>query len=94
MSIFTRDKRGVLGVAILILFILVAAAASLITPYDPVNPPRPTDPNNPPIADIFTKPIWYKYLFFKEDLSENVEPMQDPHFNLSLIHISEPTRPY
>jgi len=81
MSIFTRDKRGILGVAILIFFIVVAAAAPQITPYDPVYVPRPTDPNNPPIADIYTKPIWYKYLPFKENLSENVEPMQDPHFN-------------
>jgi len=79
MSIFTRSKRGMLGIAILMFFIIIAVAAPLITPYDPVY--VPSHPRNPLIAHRYAKPIWYKYLPFAEELSENVEPMQDPHFN-------------
>jgi len=79
MSIFRHSIRGLLGLAILLLFITMAVAAPLITPYDPVF--IPSHPMNPPIAYRFAKPIWYKYLPFAKELSENVEPMQDPHFN-------------
>ncbi|NVM23331.1 MAG: ABC transporter permease, partial [Desulfobacterales bacterium] len=79
MGIFKRSKKGILGVAILMFFITIAVAAPLITPYDPVY--VPSHPRNPPIAYRWAKPIWYKYLPFAEELSENVEPMQDPHFN-------------
>ncbi|MGD8505689.1 MAG: ABC transporter permease [Candidatus Bathyarchaeota archaeon] len=78
LSIFRRDKRGVLGVIILVFFIAVALMAPLITPY---NPTRLSGPLNPPIAFREAKPIWYKYLPGAEPLSENLEPMQDPHFN-------------
>jgi len=79
LSIFVRDKRGVLGIVILSFFIIIAVAAPIITPYDPVYIPR--HPTSPPIAYRYAKPIWYKYLPFGEELSENVEPMHDPHFN-------------
>ncbi len=77
MSIFVRNKRGMLGVAILIFFITFAAAAPIITPYNPVI--LPVHPTKPLIADRFTKPVWYKYVS-GEELSENLEPMRDPHF--------------
>jgi ABC-type dipeptide/oligopeptide/nickel transport system permease subunit len=79
LKIFVRDKRGILGLAILVGFTTIAAAAPLITPYDPIDLSR--HPTKPPIADVFAKPIWYKYLPLGEELSENVEPMQDSHFN-------------
>ena len=79
MSIFIRNKRGMLGIVILVVFIILAVAAPLITPYNPTYLPR--HPTNPPIAYRYTKPIWYKYLPFGEELSENVEPMRDPHLS-------------
>lgn len=79
LKIFVLDKRGILGLTILVLFITLAVAAPLVTPYDPIDLPR--HPTKPPYADLFAKPIWYKYLPLGEELSENVEPMQDPNFN-------------
>ena len=79
MRIFIRNKRGMLGIVILVFFIVLAVAAPLITPYNPTYLPR--HPTNPPIAYRYAKPIWYKYLPFGEELSENVDPMRDPHFN-------------
>ena len=75
MSIFAHNRRGMIGVAILVFFITIAVAAPLITPYSPVY-----IPGEPPIAFQHGKPIWYKYLPVGEETSENVEPMQDPHF--------------
>ena len=77
MSIFVRNKRGMLGVLILVFFIVLATAAPLITPYDPVI--LPVHPTKPLIADRYAKPVWYNYL--GEELSQNVEPVQDPHFD-------------
>jgi len=79
MRIFVRNKRGMLGIVILAFFIILAVAAPLITPYNPTYLPH--YPTHPPIAYRFAKPIWYRYLPFGEDLSENVEPMKDPHLN-------------
>ncbi len=78
MSIFTRNRRGMLGISILVFFIVLATFGPLLTPYDPVR--LPAHPTNPPLADRFAKPLWYKYLVPEEELSENVEPMRDPHF--------------
>jgi len=79
MSIFSRDKRGMLGIIILLFFIVLAIGTPLFTPYDPVT--LPYHPDNPPIAERFAKPIWYKYLPLGEETSENIEPMRDPHFD-------------
>jgi len=79
MRILIRNKRGMLGLVILALFLIIAVAAPLITPYNPTY--LPTHPQNPPIAFRHAKPIWYKYLPFGEELSENVEVMRDPHLN-------------
>jgi peptide/nickel transport system permease protein len=78
MSIFVRNKRGMLGVAILVFFVVLATAAPLITPYNPVV--LPVHPTKPLIADRYTKPVWYKYVS-GEELSENLEPMRDLHFD-------------
>ena len=76
MGIFKRSKRGMLGIAILMFFIIIAVAAPLITPYNST-----FVPGKPKIAHQYGKPIWYKYLPFEEETSENVEPMRDPHFS-------------
>ncbi len=78
MSIFGRNKRGMLGIAILVLFIILATAAPLITPYDPIR--LPFHPVNPPLADSFAKPTWYKYVSAGEEVTETIEPTRDPHF--------------
>ncbi len=79
LGVFRQDKRGILGVVILFFFTIVAISAPLITPYDPVA--FPAHPRNPPIAYRFAKPSWLKYLPGTEPLSENVDPVRDPHFN-------------
>ncbi len=82
VSIFVRNKRGMLGLVILFFFIIIAVAAPLITPYSPV-----FIPGEPLIAHRYGKPVWYKYLPLeiigmpRGDTSENVEPMRDPHFS-------------
>jgi len=79
MKIFTRNKRGMLGIVILVVFIVLALAAPLITPYDPIT--IPTHPTRPPIADRYAKPFWYEYLPTGEEMSGNFEPIEDPDFN-------------
>jgi peptide/nickel transport system permease protein len=79
MKIFTRNKRGMLGIIILVLFTILATAAPLITPYSPID--TPTHPTRPPIADRYAKPFWYKYLPLGENLSENIDPIKDSSFN-------------
>jgi len=71
-----------LGIIILVFFTVLAVGAPLITPYSPVI--IPAHPSNPPIADRFAKPIWYKYLPppLGGETSENLEPMGDPHFDI------------
>jgi ABC-type dipeptide/oligopeptide/nickel transport system permease subunit len=78
MKIFTRNRRGMLGIIILLLFTILAIAAPLITPYSPIE--IPAHPSRPLVADKFTKPFWYKYLPLGEQTSENVEPIRDPDF--------------
>lgn len=79
MKIFVHNKRGMLGIVILTFFIVLAIAAPLLTPYDPIR--IPSHPEYPPLAERFAKPIWYKYLPLVEKTSGNVEPMRDPDFD-------------
>lgn len=79
MNIFRRNKRGLLGIGILVFFIVIAIAGPLATPYDPLI--IPTHPDHPLIAVEFAKPIWYKLLPTGESLTENIDPIPDPDFN-------------
>lgn len=63
-----------LGLVILTSFIILALAAPLITPHDPIR-------DKPTIASFLAKPVWYKYLPLGEDLSENIEAVQTPSLN-------------
>jgi len=67
-SQFRRSKRGMIGLAIVIFFCIIAIFAPVIAPYAPIDPQL-----NPgeypklgsrgiPIAEELCKPIWYKYL--------------------------------
>jgi len=68
LSNFTRkmlsEPRGILGVAIIIFFILVAAAAPLLTPFDPY---RDTY-----LAGDYSAPVWIKTIPGAAHYSENV----------------------
>jgi len=64
-----------LGLAIIILFIVVALGASVLTPYDPTSIYV-----SPKMAYRLSKPFWYKYLFPNENISENIDPIPDPYF--------------
>ncbi len=86
LKVLRRDKRGMLGIGILVFFIAIAAAAPVLTPYDPTR--LPNVPNYPPIAYRLAKPIWYKYLpqylpalFPQEEFTENVDSTQDPYLD-------------
>lgn len=66
---FKRSKRGMLGLAIIVAFSLVAIFAPLIAPYKPLEPSIPAGKYYPgvsttglKIAYPLSKPIWYKYL--------------------------------
>lgn len=75
LKIFGRSKRGMLGLIIIAVFVIVALGAPMITPYDPVSIIV-----SPKIAYKLSKPIWYKYLFPSENLSENIDVTSDPYF--------------
>ena len=60
---FRRSKRGLFGIAILVVYIMVALAAPLLTPNDPVYDTF--------VATDFAFPAWFKNLPGGEKLSEN-----------------------
>jgi peptide/nickel transport system permease protein len=70
-----RNKRGVLGIAILVFFIFVALAAPLLTPYDPLEIPKKM------IASPLAVPSWLRFIPGYGNLSENVSPIKDPSFS-------------
>jgi ABC-type dipeptide/oligopeptide/nickel transport system permease subunit len=66
---FKRSKRGIVGMAIIVFFCLVAIFAPYIAPYRPINPQMDVGdyPINGPargeqIASRLSKPAWYTYL--------------------------------
>jgi len=69
-----QNKRGVLGIAILVFFIFVALAAPLLTPHDPLEIPKKM------IASPLAVPSWLRYFPGYGNLSENVNPIKDPSF--------------
>lgn len=68
-SLFKTSRKGLLGLAILLFFIVLAASAPLLAPYDPI---LDTD-----LAGYRAKPVWLKQLAYP-DLSENYFPISDP----------------
>lgn len=75
LKTFSRSKRGMLGLIIIMAFVIVAVCAPVITPYDPVSILV-----TPKIAYKLSKPVWYRYLFPGENISENVDVTSDPYF--------------
>lgn len=64
---FKRSKRGLLGAGLIVFFSLIAIFASLIAPFQPIDPVMnvgdyPAAPMGIPIAEKLAKPVWYTYL--------------------------------
>jgi len=73
MKIFIRNRRGLIGVVILILYGIIAVGAPLITPYSPYDRY---------LAGDFAYPIWWKYITGNPDIyNENRILVDDPGFN-------------
>jgi ABC-type dipeptide/oligopeptide/nickel transport system permease subunit len=79
---YRQSKRGMLGIAILVLFAVVAIFAPFLTPYDAMNPlwPGYYPSTRPTQADGLCVPIWYKSLLGMTGLSENMQLVQDHEF--------------
>jgi peptide/nickel transport system permease protein len=80
LGTFVGSKLGVVGLAILIVFLIATVGAPYMTPYDPVE-----DFN---LAASNAAPIWLKdlppALGGQPDLSENLRPIQNPSFTTNL----------
>jgi peptide/nickel transport system permease protein len=72
-------KILVVGSVIVGFFLVIAAFAPLITPYDPALPY--VDSIHTPIAAPLAKPVWYRYLPGAEPVSENFQAVQQPSFD-------------
>jgi ABC-type dipeptide/oligopeptide/nickel transport system permease subunit len=70
---FARTKRGIVGVAILVIFALVALFAPVLAPHDPVRDRF--------VGGYQAKPDWYDKLFPADPQSHNFILMTNPGFN-------------
>ena len=79
---FKRIKRGVIGLAVICAFIIVACFGPYITPIDPLTPKITGYPAGPaPIASELAKPTFQKYLPGGWGLSENMKVISDHQFS-------------
>jgi peptide/nickel transport system permease protein len=79
---FSRSKRGLLGIGILMFFIIIALAAPLLSSNDPVaygSVPL----GEPAIADRQCLPSWYRLLPGYENLTETLYVIPDKGFTSS-----------
>ncbi|NWF86247.1 ABC transporter permease [Candidatus Bathyarchaeota archaeon] len=73
LATFARTKRGLAGVAILVIFTLIALLAPVLAPHDPVKDRF--------VGGYQAKPEWYDKLFPADPQSHNFIPMTNPGFN-------------
>ncbi len=71
LEVIMQNKRGVLGIAILAVFVFIAVGAPLLTPYDPLLIPKQLT------ASSLALPSWVRYLPSYGNMSENVSPVGD-----------------
>ena len=76
LKIFVKNRRGILGITIIIAFVVLALGASIITPHSPT-----AIVIFPKTAYRYSKPFWYGSLFPGENVSKNIDPIPDPNFN-------------
>jgi len=76
LKIFVKNRRGILGITIIVAFVALALGASIITPHNPT-----TIVIFPKTAYRYSKPFWYGSLFPGENISQNIDPIPDPDFN-------------
>jgi len=79
LKIFLRNGKATIGLLIILMFVVIAVAAPLLTPYDSLG----KDPRfEGAIAGKRVAPIWLRYLPSilggNPDLSENVETVNEP----------------
>lgn len=75
LKIFRHNRRGMLGVLILVSYIAIAIAAPLLTPYDPIFGYY--------LAGDYACPTWFKYLPGTGNLTENLDLEAQPGFPTS-----------
>lgn len=75
---YKRSKRGLLGLAILALYVGLALLAPVLAKYDPYGPSLygyfPAG-ERPQIAERLAKPVWMRFLPGGDALSENMFPI-------------------
>jgi ABC-type dipeptide/oligopeptide/nickel transport system permease subunit len=88
LSTFRRSKKGIVGVAIIIFYTLIAIFAPIIAPYDPITPMRDIGQypgygpgRGPKIADRLCYPSWYKYLPW---VYKGLIQVQDQFYSLTM----------
>jgi len=72
LKLFFRNKRGTLGMAILIVFVIMAVGAPFLTPYDPMQTKG--------LSARIAAPAWARNLPGGEYLTENFYAVQDAGF--------------
>jgi ABC-type dipeptide/oligopeptide/nickel transport system permease subunit len=78
LKIFVRNRRGLVGVAILVFYGGIAIGAPLITPYSPYQRY---------LAGDYAFPVWWKYITGNPQLyNQNFLLVADPNFN-SLVSL-------
>ncbi|MCS7125047.1 MAG: ABC transporter permease [Candidatus Bathyarchaeota archaeon] len=95
---FRKSKRGMAGLFILCIHVIVALMAPFIAPNDPIRPTWPGyfPAGEAPLAFMMCVPSWYKYL--GREVSENMEVIDGYTFASEQalqkwnVAISQPTR--
>jgi len=80
-KVFFSKKQGVVGVAIILAFLLIAICAPLLTPYNQLGV-RPNAPIHQGVSSPWAKPSWARYLPTwlggGPELSENMIAVKNP----------------
>ncbi|MEM2292372.1 MAG: ABC transporter permease [Nitrososphaerota archaeon] len=90
LKIFARNKRGVIGLGIILFFAFLALAGPYLTPYNQLG----EDPSRPgqPLASSEAAPSWVRtlpaILGGQPTLSENIFVVKDPAFSSSQLEWS------
>ena len=75
------NKRGILGILILVLSSAMALAAPVLTPFDPIEDRF--------VAGDYAFPFWYRYLFPNTPMSENFNMVSEEGFPTSATLLDE-----